>query len=102
MQADGLEEEMSLFFVRLSLTISVSVSGIQETVKLVQAAGGTCYGYVCNLCNREDVYEKANIIKEQIGKVTAKEINQRSYASITIRDAIFAIDWPDRQVRESD
>lgn len=38
-------------------------------MKLVQAAGGTCYGYVCDLCDREDIYKKANIIKEEIGKV---------------------------------
>lgn len=43
--------------------------GIEETVKLVRAAGGSCYGYVCDLCDREDVYKKAKIIKEEIGKV---------------------------------
>lgn len=46
-----------------------SYLGIDETVKLVQSAGGTCYGYVCNLCNREDVYKKAALLKEQVGKV---------------------------------
>jgi len=43
--------------------------GIDETVKLVQTAGGTCYGYVCDLCDREDIYNKAKIINEEIGKV---------------------------------
>lgn len=45
------------------------IVGIQETVKLVQAAGGTCYGYVCDLCDREDIYKKAAVIREEIGKV---------------------------------
>jgi len=45
------------------------VLGIEETVKLVQAAGGTCYGYVCDLCDRVDIYKKAKIIREKIGKV---------------------------------
>lgn len=42
---------------------------MEETVKLVQAAGGTCYGYVCDLCDREDVYKKAALVKEEVGKV---------------------------------
>lgn len=42
---------------------------MDETVKLIRAAGGTCYGYVCNLCNKEDVYEKAEIIKKEVGQV---------------------------------
>ncbi|KZC05489.1 PREDICTED: estradiol 17-beta-dehydrogenase 11-like [Dufourea novaeangliae] len=48
----------------------VNKEGTEETVKLVQAAGGTCYGYVCDLCDREDVYKKAAVVKEEIGKVT--------------------------------
>ncbi|XP_076243039.1 estradiol 17-beta-dehydrogenase 11 [Calliopsis andreniformis] len=48
----------------------VNKDGMEETVKLVQAAGGTCYGYVCDLCDREDVYKKAAIVKEEVGKVT--------------------------------
>lgn len=47
-------------------------TGIDETVKLVRAAGGTCYGYVCNLCNREDVYKKAEIMKQEVGQVYKK------------------------------
>ncbi|TGZ37228.1 Short chain dehydrogenase/reductase family 16C member 6, partial [Temnothorax longispinosus] len=46
------------------------VPGIEETVKLVRAAGGTCYGYVCDLCDRADIYKKAKIIREEVGKVT--------------------------------
>lgn len=45
------------------------VPGIEETVKLVRAAGGMCYGYVCDLCDRADIYKKAKIIREKIGKV---------------------------------
>ncbi|KAK0171477.1 hypothetical protein PV327_011239, partial [Microctonus hyperodae] len=43
---------------------------MDETVKLIRAAGGTCYGYVCNLCNKEDVYEKAEIIKKEVGQIS--------------------------------
>lgn len=48
----------------------VNKAGTEETVKLVQAAGGTCYGYVCDLCDRKDVYEKAALVQKEVGKVT--------------------------------
>lgn len=44
-------------------------SGIEETVNLVKSAGGICYGYVCDLCDREDIYKKAEQVKEEVGKV---------------------------------
>lgn len=48
----------------------INQASMEETVKLVRAAGGTCYGYVCDLCDREDIYNKARIIEEEIGKVS--------------------------------
>ncbi|EFN82867.1 short-chain dehydrogenase/reductase family 16C member 6 [Harpegnathos saltator] len=69
----GLGRLLSLRLANLGAIVvvwDINESGIRETVKLVQAAGGTCYGYVCDLCDREDIYKKAIIIKEEIGKVT--------------------------------
>ncbi|OAD54371.1 Short-chain dehydrogenase/reductase family 16C member 6 [Eufriesea mexicana] len=48
----------------------VNQEGIEETVKLVGASGGICYGYICDLCNREDIYKKAMLVEEEVGKVT--------------------------------
>ncbi|XP_014612130.1 PREDICTED: 17-beta-hydroxysteroid dehydrogenase 13 [Polistes canadensis] len=48
----------------------INEKGIEETVKLIQDAGGICYGYVCNIINREEVYERARQLKKEIGKVT--------------------------------
>ncbi|XP_017881105.1 estradiol 17-beta-dehydrogenase 11-like [Ceratina calcarata] len=48
----------------------VNKAGLEETVKLVQTAGGTCYGYACDLCDREDVYKKAKIVEKEVGNVT--------------------------------
>ncbi|XP_012339338.1 epidermal retinol dehydrogenase 2 isoform X1 [Apis florea] len=48
----------------------VNKAGMEETVKLVQAAGGTCYGYVCDLCDKEDIYKKAELVRKEVGKVT--------------------------------
>ncbi|XP_039312323.1 short-chain dehydrogenase/reductase family 16C member 6 [Solenopsis invicta] len=69
----GLGRLLSLRLANLGAIVvvwDINEAGIDETVKLVQAAGGTCYGYVCDLCDREDIYKKAKIIKEEIGKVT--------------------------------
>ncbi|XP_043593345.1 estradiol 17-beta-dehydrogenase 11-like [Bombus pyrosoma] len=48
----------------------VNKAGIEETVKLVKSAGGICYGYVCDLCDREDIYKKAEQVRKEVGKVT--------------------------------
>ncbi|KYQ53824.1 Short-chain dehydrogenase/reductase family 16C member 6 [Trachymyrmex zeteki] len=69
----GLGRLLSLRLANLGAIViiwDINETGIEETVKLVQAAGGTCYGYVCNLCDRTDIYKKAKIIREEIGKVT--------------------------------
>ncbi|XP_057326447.1 epidermal retinol dehydrogenase 2-like isoform X2 [Microplitis mediator] len=69
----GLGRLLSLRLANLGATVvvwDINENGIDETVKLVRAAGGTCYGYVCNLCNREDVYKKAEILKTEVGPVS--------------------------------
>ncbi|KAL7288785.1 hypothetical protein TKK_0016764 [Trichogramma kaykai] len=48
----------------------VNAQGLDETVKLIKSSGGTCYGYVCDLCNREDVYEKAQLLNREVGRVS--------------------------------
>ncbi|XP_011864301.1 PREDICTED: short-chain dehydrogenase/reductase family 16C member 6 isoform X2 [Vollenhovia emeryi] len=67
----GLGRLLSLRLANLGAIVvvwDINEAGIEETVKLVQAAGGTCYGYVCDLCDRTDIYKKAKIIREEIGK----------------------------------
>ncbi|XP_047365714.1 short-chain dehydrogenase/reductase family 16C member 6-like [Vespa velutina] len=69
----GLGRLLALRLANLGVIVviwDINQKGIEETVKLVQAAGGTCYGYVCDLCNREDIYKKAALIREEVGKVT--------------------------------
>ncbi|XP_066587500.1 short-chain dehydrogenase/reductase family 16C member 6-like [Prorops nasuta] len=71
--AGGLGRLLSLRLANLGAIVvvwDINKDGIDETVKLVQAAGGSCYGYVCDLCDREDVYRKAAIVKEEVGKVS--------------------------------
>ncbi|XP_063975924.1 17-beta-hydroxysteroid dehydrogenase 13-like [Diachasmimorpha longicaudata] len=69
----GLGRLLSLRLANLGAIVvvwDINEAGIQETVNLVQSAGGTCYGYICNLRNKEDVYKKAAILKEEVGKVS--------------------------------
>ncbi|KAG5311385.1 RDHE2 dehydrogenase, partial [Acromyrmex insinuator] len=69
----GLGRLLSLRLANLGAIViiwDINETGIEETIKLVRAAGGTCYGYVCDLCDRTDIYKKAKIIREEIGKVT--------------------------------
>lgn len=70
---NGLGRLVSLRLAKLGVIVviwDVNKVGAEETVKLVQAAGGTCYGYVCDLCDREDIYRKAALVKEEVGQVT--------------------------------
>ncbi|XP_015600662.1 short-chain dehydrogenase/reductase family 16C member 6 [Cephus cinctus] len=69
----GLGRLLSLRLANLGAIVvvwDINENGIDETVKLVQAAGGTCYGYVCDLCDREDVYQKAVVLRQEVGKVS--------------------------------
>ncbi|KAJ8683196.1 hypothetical protein QAD02_018988 [Eretmocerus hayati] len=43
---------------------------LNETLEMIKSSGGTCYGYVCDLCNREDVYKKAAVVSKEVGRVS--------------------------------
>lgn len=38
-------------------------------MKLIRAAGGICYGYICDIRNRESIYKMAQLVREEIGQV---------------------------------
>ncbi|XP_047360414.1 short-chain dehydrogenase/reductase family 16C member 6-like isoform X2 [Vespa velutina] len=46
----------------------INQNGIEETMELIKAAGGTCYGYVCDVRNRDDIYKTAEIVREEVGQ----------------------------------
>ncbi|XP_043269675.1 epidermal retinol dehydrogenase 2-like isoform X2 [Venturia canescens] len=69
----GLGRLISLRLANLGAIVvvwDINKNGIDETVSLVQSMGGTCYGYICNLCDREDVYKKAAQLQQEVGKVS--------------------------------
>lgn len=43
---------------------------IEETVKLVEGVGGKCYGYKCDLADKEDVYKIAKKTTQETGDVS--------------------------------
>ncbi|KOC66083.1 Epidermal retinol dehydrogenase 2 [Habropoda laboriosa] len=91
----GLGRLIALRLAKLGAIVviwDVNKIGTEETVKLVEAIGGTCYGYVCDLCDREDVYKKAKLVKEEVGKVTIL-INNAGVAS-----GMRFIDTPDKLI----
>lgn len=47
-----------------------NLSGIAETVEIVQEAGGYCKGYVVDISKKEEVYKAADVIREEVGDVS--------------------------------
>lgn len=39
---------------------------------MVQEAGGKCYTYTVDLCDRDAVYATADKVKEEVGKVSSE------------------------------
>ncbi|KAL2733672.1 short-chain dehydrogenase/reductase family 16C member 6 isoform X1 [Vespula squamosa] len=69
----GLGRSLALGLANLGVIVviwDINQEGIEETMKLIKDAGGTCYGYVCDLCNREDIYKAAALLRKEVGKVT--------------------------------
>ncbi|XP_016770623.2 epidermal retinol dehydrogenase 2 [Apis mellifera] len=71
--AGGIGKLICLMLANLGAIVvvwDINKAGMEETVKLARTAGGTCYGYVCDLCDKEDIYKKAELVKKEVGKVT--------------------------------
>lgn len=45
------------------------ISAIKSTIDLLEAEGLPCKGYVVDISNREQVFEMAKQVKEQIGNI---------------------------------
>ncbi|XP_043798233.1 LOW QUALITY PROTEIN: short-chain dehydrogenase/reductase family 16C member 6-like, partial [Apis laboriosa] len=71
--AGGIGRLISLMLANLGAIVviwDINKTGMEETVRLAKTAGGICYGYVCDLCDKEDIYKKAELVKKEVGKVT--------------------------------
>lgn len=45
-------------------------AGIDETVELIRANGGTCVGYKVDISKKEEVYKAADAIRRDVGDVS--------------------------------
>ncbi|XP_043678079.1 estradiol 17-beta-dehydrogenase 11-like isoform X3 [Vespula pensylvanica] len=71
--AGGLGRALALSLVKHNAIVviwDINQEGIEETMKLIKIAGGICYGYVCDIRNCEEVYKKAELVREEVGLVT--------------------------------
>lgn len=48
----------------------ILLSGIRQTIKLVEAEGGKCKGYVVDISKKEEVYKAAEVVKREVGDVS--------------------------------
>lgn len=58
-----------------SNTLCLSITGIDETVKIVQSLGGFCKGYKVDISNKDQVYKYADLVREEVGEVSAALIS---------------------------
>lgn len=45
-------------------------AGIDETVEMIRANGGTCVGYKVDISKKEEVYKAADAIRRDVGDVS--------------------------------
>lgn len=58
-------------------TNGLSSPGNDETVRQVSAAGGECWAYTVDLCDRHSIYKVAARVKEEVGKVSKGRVSGR-------------------------
>lgn len=51
-------------------------AGIEETVGLIRANGGTCVGYQVDIARKEEVYKGADVIRAEVGDVSILTVNK--------------------------
>ena len=71
----GLGRALAIRFARLGAHLvvwDINKPGLEETVKLVKEANPSikCKPYICDITNRQVVYETADRVKQEMGSVT--------------------------------
>lgn len=60
---------------------SFSTLGIDETVEMIRANGGTCVGYKVDISKKEEVYKAADAIRRDVGDVSVSFRNKKKIHS---------------------
>ncbi|XP_023159690.1 17-beta-hydroxysteroid dehydrogenase 13 isoform X2 [Drosophila hydei] len=69
----GMGKEMALQYAGIGAKVicwDINDQTNSQTVKEIKQAGGTAYGYVCNVVKREDIMELASRIRKEHGFVS--------------------------------
>ncbi|XP_055295475.1 short-chain dehydrogenase/reductase family 16C member 6 [Sitodiplosis mosellana] len=69
----GLGRLISLRLSKLGVDIviwDIKQEGIDETVEMIRANGGTCVGYKVDISKKEEVYKAADAIRRDVGDIT--------------------------------
>lgn len=69
----GLGRLIALRLCKLGVHVviwDINQTGIDETVELLRAHGGTCIGYKVDISKKEEVYTAANAIRRDAGDIT--------------------------------
>lgn len=69
----GLGRLLALRLCRLGVHVviwDINQDGIDETIELLRANGGTCIGYKVDISKKEEVYKAANAIRRDAGNIT--------------------------------
>ncbi|RUS91613.1 hypothetical protein EGW08_000586 [Elysia chlorotica] len=71
--ASGMGCDMILEFAKLgAITVAWDVNshGLEDTKQLVEAVGGKCYTFVCDVSDRKQVKQVADQVRRQVGDVS--------------------------------
>lgn len=63
-------------FFGLSRYVFPKHAGIDETVEMIRANGGTCVGYKVDISKKEEVYKAADAIRRDVGDVSVVLYNK--------------------------
>lgn len=69
----GLGRLLAIRFAKLGAKVIVwdlNQSGLEETCRLVKEVEGKAFSYICDVSDRYAVYEIANKVRQEVGKVT--------------------------------
>lgn len=49
--------------------IFYEISGLESTVQEIRHNGGKCWGYYCDITNKEEIYRIAKTVQIEVGSV---------------------------------
>ncbi|XP_046396050.1 short-chain dehydrogenase/reductase family 16C member 6-like isoform X2 [Ischnura elegans] len=51
------------------VVLDINQAGAEETANIIKSSGGRAFSFKCDIANREDIYQTAKKVKEEVGTV---------------------------------